>query len=150
MIIRKMTEADLPEVYAIECDSFSEPWSMQDFAKCLKEPNNYYIVVESDGKIVAYCGYWGVVGEGHIFNVAVKKEYRQKGIGYQMMKALLSEAVNRGITSFTLEVRASNEPALRLYESLGFKRVGIRRDFYSKPREDAVIMWLESIQQFPL
>mgnify|MGYP000727998349 CR=1 FL=1 len=150
MLIRKMTEADLPQVCAIEQESFSEPWSEESFAKSLKEANNHYIVVEKDGEIVAYCGYWGIAGEGHIYNVAVKKEYRRQHIGYRMLKALLLEAADRGISSFTLEVRAGNEAAIGLYESLGFKRVGIRRDFYSKPREDAVIMWLESIQQFPL
>ena len=150
MIIRKMTEADLPQVCAIEKDCFSDPWSEESFAKSLQDKNNYYIVVEIDGEIVAYCGYWGIVDEGHIYNVAVKKEYRRQRIGYRMLKALLEEASARGIDSFTLEVRASNQAAIGLYESLGFKPVGIRRDFYAKPREDAVIMWLESIQQFPL
>jgi ribosomal-protein-alanine N-acetyltransferase len=67
-----------------------------------------------------------------------------------MLKALIEKGLARGITSFTLEVRSSNEPAIRLYESLGFERAGIRKDFYTKPKEDAVIMWLNTIQQFPL
>lgn len=146
MIIRKMTENDLPQVCAIEEETFSDPWSEEDFRKSMNEANNSYIVAEIDGKVVGYCGYWGIVGEGYIYNVAVKREYRRQAIGYRMLKSLLDEAIGRGITSFTLEVRCSNEAAIRLYESLGFVRTGIRRDFYSKPKEDAVIMWLTPIQ----
>lgn len=150
VLIRKMTQADLLQVYAIECESFSEPWSEEDFNTSLQDNNNNYIVIEIDGIIAAYCGYWGIAGEGYIYNVAVKNEYRRQHIGYRMLKVLLDEAAGRGITSFTLEVRYSNEAAIRLYESLGFTKAGIRKDFYSKPREDAVIMWLKPIQQFPL
>ncbi|HWT75678.1 MAG TPA: ribosomal protein S18-alanine N-acetyltransferase [Mobilitalea sp.] len=146
MIIRKMTEADLPQVHAIELETFSDPWSEEDFLSSLREPNNGYLVAELDGVIAGYCGYWGIVDEGYIYNVAVKKEYRRNQIGYRMLKTLLDESSDRGITSFTLEVRYSNEPAIRLYESLGFERAGIRRDFYSKPKEDAAIMWWKPIQ----
>jgi ribosomal-protein-alanine N-acetyltransferase len=146
MIIRKMTEADLPQVYTIEQETFSDPWCKEDFLDSLKEANNEYLVVEIDGQIAGYCGYWGIVGEGYIYNVAVKKEFRRQRIGYQMLKTLLGESKSRGITSFTLEVRYSNEPAIRIYESLGFVRAGLRKDFYTKPKEDAVIMWLKPIQ----
>lgn len=150
MLIRKMTQADLLQVCAIERDIFSEPWSEEDFNTSLQDSNNNYIVVEIDGVIAAYCGYWGIAGEGYIYNVAVMNEYRRQHIGYRMLKVLLDEATGRDITSFTLEVRYSNEAAIRLYESLGFHKAGIRKNFYSKPREDAVIMWLKPIQQFPL
>lgn len=150
MLIRKMTQDDLHQVCAIERDSFSEPWSEDDFSSSLQNANNYYLVVEIDGEIAAYCGYWGIAGEGYIYNVAVKSEYRRKHIGYKMLKALLDEAAGRGINALTLEVRYSNKAAIALYESLGFRKAGIRKNFYSKPREDAVIMWLEPIQQFPL
>lgn len=146
MDIREMTEADLPEVCAIEEETFSEPWSEEDFYKGISDPNNEYLVVEIKGEIVGYCGYWGIAGEGYIYNVAVKKEYRGRHIGFLMLKALLSQSHSRGITSFTLEVRCSNEAAIRLYDSLGFERVGVRKDFYTKPQEDAVIMWLKPIQ----
>jgi ribosomal-protein-alanine N-acetyltransferase len=150
VLIRKMTQADLLQVCAIERDIFSEPWSEEDFNTSLQDSNNNYIVVEIDGVIAAYCGYWGIAGEGYIYNVAVMNEYRRQHIGYRMLKVLLDEATGRDITSFTLEVRYSNEAAIRLYESLGFHKAGIRKNFYSKPREDAVIMWLKPIQQFPL
>lgn len=150
MIIRKMTETDLSEVCAIEQATFSDPWSEEDFRSSLKEPGNGYLVAEEEGEIAGYCGYWGIAGEGYIYNVAVKKEYRRQRIGYQMLKTLLDESLGRGITSFTLEVRRSNEAAIRLYEALGFESAGVRKDFYTKPKEDAVIMWLKPLQQFPL
>ncbi len=150
MEIRKMTEADLPQVCAIENETFSDPWREEDFSNSLRDDNNTYLVVEFDGAIIAYCGFWGVVGEGDIFNVAVKKEYRGQHIGKTMLTALIKEGMTRGIASYTLEVRISNEPAIRLYESLGFEKAGVRKDFYTKPKEDAVIMWLNTMQQLPL
>ncbi|MBP1756266.1 MAG: hypothetical protein H6Q59_2664 [Firmicutes bacterium] len=146
MEIRRMTEADLEQVCAIENETFSDPWSKDDFRNSLLDDKNDYLVVDIDGTIAGYCGFWGVMDEGDIFNVAVKKEYRRQHIGADMMKALIEKGRARGIASFTLEVRYSNEPAIRLYEDLGFQRAGIRKDFYSKPKEDAVIMWLNTIQ----
>lgn len=146
MEIRKMTEADIDQVCAIENETFSDPWSESDFKNSLMDAKNDYLVVDIDGEIAGYCGFWGVMDEGDIFNVAVKKEYRRQHIGENMLKALLEKGISRGITSFTLEVRCSNTPAIRLYEALGFARAGLRKDFYTKPREDAVIMWLNTIQ----
>jgi ribosomal-protein-alanine N-acetyltransferase len=130
MDIRKMTEADLPEVYAIELETFSDPWSEDDFRSSIQDQNNNYLVADAGGKVVGYCGFWGVVGEGDIFNVAVKKEFRGQHIGFTMLNALIRDALNKGITALTLEVRITNEPAIHLYESLGFEKEGIRRDFY--------------------
>jgi ribosomal-protein-alanine N-acetyltransferase len=145
-----MTETDLPEVYAMEQEIFSDPWSEEDFRSSMQEINNGYLVAEIDQKIVGYCGYWGIVGEGYIYNVAVKKEYRNQRIGYRMLENLIETSKSKGIVSFTLEVRSSNKAAIHLYETLGFEAAGIRKDFYTKPNEDAVIMWLKPIQQFPL
>jgi ribosomal-protein-alanine N-acetyltransferase len=146
MEIRKMTEADLSEVIDIEQDTFSDPWREQDFRDALLDERNEYLVAVCDGRIAGYCGCWGIAGEGNIYNVAVKKEYRRQHIGKALLETLIQQLIERGITSFTLEVRASNEPAIRLYRSLGFEAVGLRPDFYTKPKEDAVIMWLNQIQ----
>lgn len=146
MIIRKMTESDLPEVCAIENETFSDPWSEKDFRDSLLDDKNGYLVAVIDEMVAGYCGCWGIAGEGDIYNVAVKKEFRRQHVGEAMLKTLIQQCIDRGITSFTLEVRASNEPAIRLYQSLGFKAEGIRRDFYTNPKEDAVIMWLHMIQ----
>jgi len=146
MIIRNMTKEDLPQICTIEKETFTQPWSEEDFRNAMNNDRNCYLVAEAEQGIVGYCGYWGIVGEGDIYNVAVKKEHRGQRIGYHMLFTLINEAKSRGITSLTLEVRSSNTPAICLYESLGFEQAGIRKDFYSKPKEDAVIMWLNSIQ----
>ncbi len=146
MEIRKMAEADLPEVCEIEKENFSEPWTEEDFRNAVKDKNNIYLTAVINERIAGYCGCWGIAGEGDIFNVAVKKEFRRQSIAFLLLGELKKEAAARGITSLTLEVRISNEPAIALYQKLGFVHSGIRKDFYSKPREDAVIMWLNAIQ----
>lgn len=150
MLIRDMKEADLLEVCRIEQEIFSDPWNYEDFKGSYLSENNSYLIAEVDGEIAGYCGYWGVADEGYIYNVAVREEYRRQQIGYQMLSELIRQAKDRGITALTLEVRQSNEAARRLYERLGFVNAGTRKDFYTKPKEDAVIMWLKPIQQFPL
>lgn len=146
LVVRDMTGSDLSEVYEIEQKTFSDPWSKEDFQDSMKEENNKYLIAEVDGRIAGYCGYWGIAGEGYIYNVAVKQEYRRQRIGLFMLRYLIEQAKDRGITSLTLEVRKSNEAAICLYERLGFKSAGVRKDFYTKPKEDAVIMWLRPIQ----
>lgn len=146
MKIRKMTEADIPYVYAIEHDIFSEPWKEEDFIKATQNSDNDYLVVEIDNQVVAYCGYWGIPPEGYIYNVAVHKEYRRQQIAYHMLCFLMESAKERGIRRLSLEVRKSNIPAKSLYERLGFIEAGIRKNFYTKPIEDGLIMWYESMQ----
>lgn len=142
MIIRRMYEQDLLRVVEIEDSIFSRPWTKKDFSDSIADSNNIYLVVEEQGAIVAYCGLWGVAGEGQINNVAVIKSYRGRGIARDMMKSLLEMGRKHGIEAFTLEVRVSNQPAIALYHRLGFKDSGIRRNFYEAPDEDALIMWL--------
>jgi ribosomal-protein-alanine N-acetyltransferase len=120
--------------------------NLKDFYDSMRNENNRYLVAETDGVITGYCGYWGIAGEGCIYNIAVKKELRGQQIGYQLLKNLIEKGYNKGITAFTLEVRQSNIAAIRLYERLGFESTGIRKDFYTKPKEAAVIMWLNRIQ----
>lgn len=146
MNIRQMTEEDLEEVCEIEKDIFSEPWTREDFDNSIKDTNNKYLIAEEQGCIAGYCGYWGIVGEGYIYNVAVRKDFRRRQIALSMLKELIQQAFQMGISSLTLEVRYSNNAAIELYKRLGFVNSGIRRDFYSKPKEDAVIMWLRLIQ----
>lgn len=146
MIIRDIVEADLKQICLIEQETFSDPWTEKDFKEAASAPSNEYLVAEIDGEIVGYCGLWGIAGEGYIYNVAVKKEFRKQGIGYKMLHRLIKQAEAKGIGSFTLEVRATNVPAIKLYEALGFEQAGIRKDFYTKPKEDAVIMWRRPIQ----
>lgn len=145
MLIRKMLESDLEEVCKIERETFSDPWSKSSFLDTISDDNNHYLVAVLDGAVAGYCGYCGVCGEGYIYNVAVKSNYRRQQIGFRILKELIRQAEDRGISSLTLEVRKSNLPAILLYKKLGFVEAGIRKDFYTKPREDALIMWRKPI-----
>ena len=136
-----MIDKDLKQVCDIENDTFSEPWSYKSFSNSLTSKDNTYLVAE-DGEILGYCGMWGTVDEGQITNVAVKKEHRNKKIGFKLMKTLMEYGKDNGLIAFTLEVRAGNRAAINLYHNLGFTDSGYRKNFYSKPNEDALIMWL--------
>ncbi len=138
---RKIQEADLTEVCRLEEETFSMPWHRQDFADMIEQDHLLYIVAIFDKIIVGGCGLREIVGEGEITNVAISSEYRNQGFGAKMLAYLLKEGCEMGITAFTLEVRRSNAAAIHLYEKLGFTAEGIRKDFYEKPCEDAVIMW---------
>lgn len=142
MIVRRMEEKDIPQVVAIEESTFHDPWSAQSFLCESKRESNIYIVVEDRGSVVGYCGLWGVVGEGQITNVAIREDCRNQGIGKRMLTELIRLGRELELESFTLEVRESNERAIHLYESLGFRSVGTRKDFYTHPNENAIIMWL--------
>ncbi len=135
-----MREEDLDEVEAIEKASFSIPWSRNSIKDAMNTPDNVYIVCEEDGHIAGYCGMWTVLGEGNIVNVAVGEAYRRRGIGREMMDSLIERGLEKQVDIFFLEVRQSNEAAKHLYESAGFKNIGLRKNFYEKPCEDACVM----------
>lgn len=139
--IKEMEPQDIPDVAALEKRIFSMPWSEQGFYSSLVSPDTVYLIVRSKGKLIGYCGLLQSLDEADITNVAVAEEFRGRGIARQMLEKLMCLGKGRGIERYTLEVRVSNEPALRLYQRLGFSSAGIRKNFYEKPREDAVIMW---------
>ncbi|MDD5937271.1 MAG: ribosomal protein S18-alanine N-acetyltransferase [Clostridiales bacterium] len=141
MIIRRMSADDVNMVAKIEAEVFSEPWSRESFLSEVETPNHIYLVAEEEEDILGYCGLWEVAGEGQITNVCVAPEHRGKAVATQMLEELLAYAQEMDIKASTLEVRVSNEPAIRLYEKLGFEEAGIRKGFYSHPKEDAMIMW---------
>ena len=138
--IRKMTNQDIPAVREIEMESFSTPWSEEAFFNELANPNAHYYVWENE-KIIAYAGFWLVLDEAGITNIAVRKSERGKGIGQQLVAFLRNEAEELGALAITLEVRESNVPAIAVYQKNGFYPVGIRKDYYTKPTENALIMW---------
>lgn len=144
MEFRRMEERDLEQVTAIENDTFSMPWSQEAFLESMNNPSHVYVVACDGDTICGYCGMWGIAGEGQINNVAVKKDLRGKGTGFEMVNYLLEEGSRQGLEAFTLEVRESNKAAIHVYEKAGFESAGIRKDFYEKPRENAVIMWKNS------
>lgn len=141
IVIREMTVDDLDTVVEIEKECFSVPWSRQGFMDALQKTDAYYIVAVADDRVVGYCGAYGVCDEADINQVAVTGNYRRSGIGERMVGQLLDGLTQRGYLYTTLEVRKSNTAAIALYEKLGFVSEGIRKNFYEKPTEDAVIMW---------
>ncbi|MCD7819653.1 MAG: ribosomal protein S18-alanine N-acetyltransferase [Lachnospiraceae bacterium] len=143
--ITEMRFSDVSEVADIERLSFSQPWSENGFRSALEQDYSLYLVarLEENDDIAGYCGLIQSFDEADIVNVAVRDCDRGRGIGYAMLLRLMELGRERGVLRFTLEVRKSNRAALHLYEKLGFSSVGIRRDFYEKPKEDAVIMWSE-------
>ncbi len=142
MEIVKMNSEDVSTVCEIENMIFSKPWSMKSFLDSIHDNKNLYLVAKDGDEIVAYCGLWGIMDEGHITNVAVKENYRGKGIGKKMLNKLLELGKEKGLVAFTLEVRIGNVAAINLYKNLGFIDAGVRKNFYEDPVEDGLIMWL--------
>ena len=143
MIIRQMEEADLDQIMRIEEESFSSPWSRQSMMRELvNDQAHYFTACSEQGEVFGYAGFWQVMDEGHIMNIAVRKDRQREGIGKSLMEAMLSCGDTLGILYWTLEVRVSNLPAVKLYEKIGFTSAGIRPGYYSHPREDANILWL--------
>lgn len=139
--IRALREEDAGRAAEIEAMIFSMPWSKQGFLDSIHSKDTEYLAVWIEDEIVAYCGFLQSFDEADITNVAVHPDYRRRGIAYAMLEQLMEKGKTRGVCRYTLEVRAGNTAAILLYEKLGFESVGIRKNFYEKPREDAVIMW---------
>lgn len=140
-MIRRMQESDLPQAAALERECFSVPWSEESLRQSLRSPNYLFLVAEEEGCITGYAGLLKVADEGDVTNIAVGAAYRGKGIGKKLTERLLEEGRRCGLRAFTLEVRVSNQSAIHVYEKLGFASEGIRKRFYEKPVEDALIMW---------
>ena len=139
--IRKLQEEDIEPLSRIESESFSMPWSPQDFRDLLTRDYCTYLVALVDGTVAGCCGMTSICQEGNIDNVVVAERFRNQGIACSMLSKLIRLGEEAGITAFTLEVRVSNGAAIHLYEKLGFVSEGIRPRFYEKPTEDANIMW---------
>lgn len=139
--IRELRDEDVKPLALIEENSFSMPWSEQDFRNLLQRDYCTYIVALAEGKVVGCCGYTNCCGEANIDNVVVAKEYRNQGIACAMLTALIEKGKAENIEAYTLEVRVSNQAAIHVYEKLGFVSEGIRPRFYERPTEDACIMW---------
>lgn len=141
--IRQMRPDDIDKVYAIECECFSHPWSKEAFLNEINQRLAFYLVVEKDGEVVGFAGVWLILDEGHITNIAIKKAFQGQGLGYLLTAKLLVEIKRKGIHKITLEVRKSNTKARSLYKKLGFVEAGERKNYYSQPTEDGIIMWYQ-------
>lgn len=140
IVIRRMTLSDVDSVHAIELATFAKPWSRADFVKEMTENRcARYLVAEKDGAVIGFAGAWIVLDEAHVTNIAILEKERGNGYGKALTQALLQYAANLGVSYTTLEVRRSNERAQRLYQSLGFEYVGVRKRYYTDNGEDAFL-----------
>ncbi|MGI6010813.1 MAG: ribosomal protein S18-alanine N-acetyltransferase [Ruminococcus sp.] len=140
MIIREMQLDDLEQVMIIEKELFSVPWTENGFFSFLIREDALFLVAEENGKILGYCGVLKVLDEGDITNVAVAKGQQGKGIGKKLIRRLIEETRQAGVTTLHLEVRQSNLPAIALYEGQGFVKAGVRKNYYEAPAEDGILM----------
>lgn len=144
MMVRQMQPEDASAVAEIEAKSFSQPWSEQAFLDASRDEAALFMVAEEEQKILGYAGMYISFEEGEITNVAVDPEARAGGIGTAIMAAMQDASRMRGVSRIVLEVRASNQPAIGLYDKMGFISVGVRKGFYDFPKEDAIIMAYDS------
>ncbi len=144
-VIRQMKIEDIPGIIDIEVQCFPIPWTHHAFRMETRNKLAVYQVAVVGGKIAAYGGMWLILDEAHITNVAVHPQYQSKGLGRKIMEALIREARQRSMHRITLEVRKSNEAAIRLYKGMDFLVSGIRPGYYHDNGEDAIIMWKELI-----
>ncbi len=140
--IRPMTAEDVEDAWKLEQINLGkEAWTQKQLLDAMTRDDTIYLVAEMAGRIVGLCGVQNISGEGEVTNVSVSGDVRREGCGYKMVKQLLERGKGIGIKDYTLEVRAQNAPAIRLYEKLGFKSEGVRPGFYDDPKDDAVIYW---------
>ena len=136
----KMTKEDLGEVLGIARRSFSHPWTKEMFEnELLKNPFSDQIVVKVNGKIAGYLFLMSLFDECHVMDFAVHPDLRRKGIGGKIMSYLIEKMILKKIKVILLEVRKSNASALSLYQKAGFINIAVRKDYYSNPKEDAMI-----------
>ncbi|AGC69597.1 putative ribosomal-protein-alanine acetyltransferase RimI [Thermoclostridium stercorarium subsp. stercorarium DSM 8532] len=141
LTIRPMRLEDIDRVLAVEKRSFTSPWSRLMFFDELENPRARYFVAEISGRIVGYTGFWIILDEGHITNIAVDPSYRRMKIGTRLMEKIIESARSSKLRALTLEVRKSNIAAISMYKKFGFKVEGLRKNYYSDTHEDALIMW---------
>ena len=141
-VIRKMTCQDIPALLEVETDVFTTTWSEQAFLDEYNNPLTTYLLICEQQQVIGYAGFWLVVHEAQITNVAVKQNWQGLGLGRELMQALIKEARKQKAQSISLEVRASNLVAQNLYTSLGFQEVGIRPGYYLDNQENALLMQL--------
>lgn len=144
--IRRMQPEDIDAVLVVENQAFTTPWSRNAFEEEIG--NNdlaHYLVLADNGLITGYAGFWLVVDEAHVTNIALSSEYQGRGLGALLLEHLILAAKLAGAVSMTLEVRPSNTAARKLYARRGFTERGIRPNYYADIGEDALIMWLDNL-----
>ena len=142
MRIERMTAEHLDGVEALEKSCFSHPWSRQSLERELENEQSLFYAAVEDGQVIGYIGMSFVLDEGYIYNVAVDGNHRKNGVGSALIRTLVTHCKKEGFAFLTLEVRESNAAARSLYQHFGFIKVGERKNYYSDPTENAVLMTL--------
>ena len=140
MILTEMKPEHVAQVAALEKICFSDPWSERSVASELENELAYWLVALEGETVAGYIGSQTVMEETDMMNVAVHPDFRRKGIAEALVSGLVAALKEKGSHCLTLEVRVSNEPAIKLYEKLGFVQIGRRPKYYRNPREDALIL----------
>ena len=139
----KMQQCHVPGVANLEKLCFSDPWSEKSIASELENSLSLWLVATEAGQVIGYVGSQSVLGWADMMNLAVAEEYRRKGVAFKLVNCLIEQLKAQDVSCLTLEVRASNDPAIRLYQRLGFVEAGRRPGYYHKPKEDALILGKE-------
>jgi ribosomal-protein-alanine N-acetyltransferase len=146
--IRGAGPDDIDAIMDVEQASFSLSWSKGDIERDVTDNLlSAYFVAETSGAVCGYAGMWVLIDECHIMTIAVMPEHRGAGIGAMLLMKLLDEARLRGARRFFLEARASNAPALALYEKFGFRAIDVRKAYYEDNKEDAIVMMREESKE---
>lgn len=146
--VEPMRRRHLRAVHRIETATNPHPWSLSLFAGELARPDDRIYLVAKDGsRVVGYAGILLMGGDAHVANVAVDDSHRRRGVASRLLIDLFRQAIERGQTAFTLEVRVSNTGAHALYRSFGFDPAGVRRAYYTDNGEDALIMWANDVAE---
>lgn len=135
-----MNTDHVSQVAELEKLCFSDPWSENSVSSELNNPLSLWLVAVDGERVAGYVGSQSVMGESDMMNIAVHPDYRRRGLAEMLVAELVTALKNAGNTCLTLEVRASNAPAIALYEKTGFSQIGLRKNYYRNPREDALIL----------
>ena len=135
-----MNTDHVSQVAELEKLCFSDPWSENCVSSELNNPLSLWLVAVDGERVAGYVGSQSVMGESDMMNIAVHPDYRRRGLAEMLVAELVTALKNAGNTCLTLEVRASNAPAIALYEKTGFSQIGLRKNYYRNPREDALIL----------
>lgn len=139
--IREAVITDVEDIIEFEKDCFEHPWGEQSIFGELINNKSFYIVFYEGEDVIAFGGYQDIVGQGHITTMGVREDKRGLGYGKKLLSLIVEHAFRKDIKEMTLEVRESNITAINLYESMGFKIYGKRKNYYADNHEDAYIMW---------
>ena len=140
MKIELMTADHVPQIAELEKICFNDPWSEKSIASELDNRLSLWLVAMDGDRVAGYVGSQSVLGETDMMNIAVHPDFRRRGIAEELVMKLVEELKVRGNHSLMLEVRVSNDPARKLYDKMGFQQVGLRKNYYRNPKEDACIL----------